>query len=1546
MSPPGGPATINGILFQLLGSLHWAASAVIRPQLTGTPEESVTLILEPSGGGGDLQIQTPNRLRIEQWKTKSDLGTWSLRDIINEVLPDLFLAVDPEQFSRNVEFVFMTEGRRGVWSEAEAVFKTCSGPVPDDDPRGGIDDSKQRMFFPDKSCTARELFDEILRVVSKRERVRDEPEELLARKLYFLLGHFELHTAQPVAEMQSRTEALLAELVDYLDDAPRKRREAVGILMETLRLGEARLTPAELMYKLNLRGGAFRSATAWSILRNTLRERLAKQTYNEGYNASFEVRHSIPTFGAKPVTVVSGDSGTGKTWRLADWAHHLANQNEVVVWVRATGNKRDTLADAAWEVWHYGLGREQPLLIDSLADRLKEGPAHDRPRVTVFVDNVQTWEEARDLCTADWSNWGFRLVVSMPSVLGQRLHEQFTSATDLAPVDDFTVPQLRDFLRRNGREWALVPADIRDTLERPILARIYCELAEGEGWNPKSEYELFSAFWRRVFTADGQVEHPGDAQILRKLALETLDERVSYPWPAAVLQSHGMTDDARRRLERIGWLRRIGPERAEIWHDRLLNWAIAEAVAELCRTNPNETEHLLSLIAEHAAHRSFRPKRRFAYTAADLLWLLTRISSPDSLKAVLILIRKMEGSHRWSTETSSLYREILPTLGPEIVPAILARATESQSADRKPELSVFAEALYASLGAASSAHGKLIDGLVQFQSPDMDRLAVLCLRKMPSSRWLNWLWQIHRQRALALHQPGAEDLAREYETSFEAMVKCLQLRPEWLLNEFATPSLKPEELSDLTFLLSHLAADLGKSIWLATKPELFNRLSSLHRRALCRCVAHFNDDTEVQRLADWSVAQEEPDINSSFAFLALCRVAPERALICLRAAGWRTVGFVRSAAMRELLLRAPVETHAALRQWIGEKPEEAWAVAELFDARPDQMDAVTLRLLLQYFERELSGLTADQTQDPRAVEWRCEKLDKFLHIEALDEFARWANSDLDRRLGRFVAGLSGKKEQFRERAELFFTMLLRFGGEGMRIAVNGWLASDQPLSGQWIDLVILNPDQETRDHLKRRAASSALTDSQPHKIPWDQAKALVLLAQLGEKRTVVETVLRWGDCVIFKQLADVCQAGGRMSDEDIQPAISALDNPNASASERENAVWALSLSGRADLVGKIWSLVSAQQILPIIVSALRAIVDLKGGHPIQIPVLRTLLRNKETSDPAAELLTELGTPEALDALEDSLQKGEPPASRHFPWNIYAVLLQDRKRRGRILQWIWEIGPTDPSRWNWPETPLVRFLPILGELGTREVEDFLWQLAFPKPSSIHHVGQAANAIRGLAKINPDEALRAAELQLAENHQDREDTIQLIMELAPIQIIPVLIESAMREKTTWSLWHIGLALRRIAQSDAVRNQLQRLLRSLSPEEQYVAAELAGWQRDEQLEDGLKVLAETNGDDHSSFAAHRAIARRARARCASEIAEVLRTATGIRQWQLADAWWKLTDPILIPNAWRATEIQDAISALPDNFVERLRNNIEGQLNDLKRKARDIDRERDRNR
>jgi hypothetical protein len=103
----------------MLRYMQWAGAVSYRRLRAGSDQDSATFLLEPAGGGGDHQILLRAGRVVEQVKARGGGGTWSLAEVIEKVLPDLYLAVDAERLDDPaVRYNFVTEGRPGRWEAA------------------------------------------------------------------------------------------------------------------------------------------------------------------------------------------------------------------------------------------------------------------------------------------------------------------------------------------------------------------------------------------------------------------------------------------------------------------------------------------------------------------------------------------------------------------------------------------------------------------------------------------------------------------------------------------------------------------------------------------------------------------------------------------------------------------------------------------------------------------------------------------------------------------------------------------------------------------------------------------------------------------------------------------------------------------------------------------------------------------------------------------------------------------------------------------------------------------------------------------------------------------------------------------------------------------------------------------------------------------------------------------------------------------------------------------------------------------------------------
>ena len=989
MASPGGSATINGVLFQLLGSLHRAARLHLDAAERNGTLENALLRIEPSGGGGDLQMHLPEKRIVEQWKAKTGGGTWSLRDVIDDVLVDLYRAVNDDGFDPREEYRFVTEGRQGSWSEAEKFFADLGREPLPAEPLAALDDKEKIEFFPKRPLSRRALFLEIAETVRRGKRFQDESQALSHRKLWHLLGHFRIVEQLRPEQLSAEIDQVLGDIVERVEDVPATRERLCGLLMSLAGKGEVTLTPVELLARAGLRARSFR---AEGLLLSILRSRLEDQiTAGARYDRKADVRLPPEIPENCPALILAGESGQGKSWLLARLAQEEFAARRVAVWTEARGDFERDLAAVAKEVWQHGLDHETELSLDRITARRNSLlPKTDQPWLTVCIDDVQSSEETRRLINQNWSEWNVRLAVTVPPTVARALNaSDDKNRFCIIDVADFTVAELQSCLQQHGRNWAAIPTDLRDTLRRPLLCHLYCQNAAtaDRDWKPATEYQLYERCWERVLHERSQPEHPHDAALLGKLAANlVLASQPIYPWPVETLFANGIDEAAQQRLQTIGWLKINASGGVEIWHDRLLNWAIAAGLVRLRKAGLLSTTELVAAVKPLWTEYGTRLQGRLRYVPADVLWLLCGEAVESTLRADLL---------------ESFYEDLVPTLGERVIPFLVERLRVPRSERWNPYSRYIATAL-ARIGRTAQAGVEArIPGMLQDSLPEMQEAAVLLSTVFPLASTVESLWVIHRENFKTRDQQRAGSIVwrgSDYEESFDALRCGVNALPNWLIEKIRAADPAQEPMSELAFLTATLESIDALSIWEQVREDLFRKVPPDDCRSLANCVLRFRDRSAVEQLEQWIIADHE--WVAPAAFTALAATAPERALAALSRVDAVRILFYRQGWLPELLLQRPMEAQRALIEWTRGSSELFYQTLDLFAGYEHQLTTSTVEYLLGALERAADELheCAKLERCPNYFRWGLRSIAKIATPDGLACFASHAGSSLETKL--------------------------------------------------------------------------------------------------------------------------------------------------------------------------------------------------------------------------------------------------------------------------------------------------------------------------------------------------------------------------------------------------------------------------------------------------------------------------------------------------------------------------------------------------------------------
>ena len=202
----------------------------------------------------------------------------------------------------------------------------------------------------------------------------------------------------------------------------------------------------------------------------------------------------------RPVLVIGGESGTGRTWSLCAVGKAGQRAGDIVALVDARQTARDSWNEAAALIWQRVLERDGSPPLSELAERIGEALPNGKPssRIVVLVDDMHDAIEARHLIEIAAHEPGVMVGMAVPSMIARQVSDQYSERVHLVEVGNFTVEELHQLLDSLGHDWTRIPVDVRQALQLPVLAGLYGSIADDPEWHPTREYELYEEMWDRI----------------------------------------------------------------------------------------------------------------------------------------------------------------------------------------------------------------------------------------------------------------------------------------------------------------------------------------------------------------------------------------------------------------------------------------------------------------------------------------------------------------------------------------------------------------------------------------------------------------------------------------------------------------------------------------------------------------------------------------------------------------------------------------------------------------------------------------------------------------------------------------------------------------------------------------------------------------------------------------------------------------------------------------------------------------------------------------
>jgi hypothetical protein len=1451
MISSGGAGTHYGVLYQALGTLD--ATLGIASQGNPSDPKAITLIVvEPWGGGGDMAAKSGTRRTFFQFKARGDHRTWSLNELLDDALSDLYRAVQPE-LEDCCEYLLVTEGREGRIEEARQFFRSLSRDSVPADPLGTLDDMTRRQFFPSgPQMTNRTFLDHVTHQLTAEK----EPTVEAYRRVWSLLSRFDIR--QHVFEdLRRSVERRLLGYVDAPEDVTGKARELYGILLELAAYGPKTFTPKSLLSRAGLPDWSLaeiRSAQA------AAHARLKTTLLRLGVDAHLLVDR-CSTFAGQDVFCIAGESGAGKT-TLAGQLALRRSEIDVVVFVSSRQGIKSALNEVADEVWKRVLEHGRPLDWESLVSQARRvGLTEGEPWLTVVLDVTVGAGELESFLRLEWSEWNVRLLFTADKSAGERIQNDsaLSHQVGLQLLGDLSFEERYDLLKKRGRGIAEIPGDVIALLARPILADLYCKIDTDPNWHPQNEYQLLDRFWSHAELDQEGRRHRENLSALLQLGELLVDGGKPYPWPVDVLHRQAIDDRVLQRLIERNWLRELDGN-FEFAHDRFANWAIARVVTERVRRGKWPGEDLARFLDAIYSRARRGEGSGYGYVPMDALWLLARQLESRRVTAETLL----ELRHRdWNG---------FITIGASIVPALydFSRACEPHSAARARAL----EAVRAIAEQQQVPEHSVAEWLGD-TSDDIHRTGLAIARSQPQTGLLDLLWRLERA-ADALPDKHAQSHWK-YDSTLRATLIAVRSDPIWI-REATRKAGSTDELSTIVWMLSMIGDDRGSALWYELKSTYLQAFGEKGVRGVIQCIDRYGDREEITTLIRW--IQDGENFIPAEALAALAAISPVEAFKVVEQRPIERVESLASFWLRPLELADDERTRSSILGRFEEKHlSPAWLHWEM--RGETQADAVLIRAVAD----RLIAIAIGALEKPRPerppveIEHLLATLGAVNSVQGFDVLRRGL-PDLANVLLRLAEWYTPHDASTYERwfVRHIRQVLLRIGGEPLERFVS--LQLTKP--GDWPEAdirgAVTSPSDAVLSLLRRLATTSSAADEDR----IQSMSAIRAIAALGDRNVVFQVMEQndhlWIDDEIFALLA--CSPPAE--DEQVLPVLRRVP---IGAKDRLRRYRLLSITQRPDVVERMIDEFLAEEDEDVKTAALYAICQLSDSS---VSVAKALqIGFDEEPEGVARILYAIGSNAALDRLECLLLSVDASTMSEDLVETAAALVNYHGRDALANQ-VCESARQPRRRYRLDTDQVYR---AMGRAKDPEAVETLHQAAFAEGDGRY------GAIVGLAHQRPQTAFDAAAAALVSADPDRGDYAQVLIDLDAQGSTSVLCQRLLIERSARVRKRICRALRTMQRDDSLQRRIRVMLSSTGAVERAAGCQVAGWFDD--FEDALLRKAAVSDCDGMvrAFALDAVQMHRHHKRVAELLVE-LRKASGDRAWALLEMILDSGSPLLLTN------------------------------------------------
>lgn len=925
---------------------------------------------------------------------RNTAGKWDSGEVASKVFPDLLKAVG---LTEEQDFRFVTNNGAGLGRLQDYVAARATG-------------SERRHKWGNSNLT-RAAFELKLAQAAGLSSVTPEFRHLLDR--------FQIEIID-VEATEADIDRTLKPLLKPGESESDKRFQLLGQLMPLATHG-AKLTPQDLLALISPH--AHRRLAHIQSLPGLLALHVDEDTQLIGYSAEQQARRGLPDV-LTSFAILSGESGQGKTYTLAQLAFDQIGRGELAIVMRSPTKIDDIVACISERIWEpaYQERGTVAIMAKSLRDAFDRG---DGTWLTLYIDGVQDREFAQRLARSKWHEYGVRIIVSaQPRIT--KVVRSIRQDVEVIEIGNFRSADLYRFLAHHERAEALesMPDDVFELLLKPVHASIFVKLPKRASWAGVSEYELFGAYWEYAsLEAREQADHPSDKYALRTLASQLLTGQSHYPWRIADLQAVDLNDEAILRLEQVGLLRRPVPDRIQFAADRMLNWAIAESLAENVQEDGLSAPQADALFASIDGLQNKKKERigtRLGYVYFDALSLLASQCEPQFVadliwEHVVRLPQEARSEDQWRSGFGSLGVDIVPAL------ELLSR----RAFDEERDWDIPRNIPFALAAVAASDPGPVQELIARQIALDNEQEVVMGLRAarmIQAPAALDAVWNVHLARSIAYEEAkGNTDVdirARasfSYQLSSEAFHVAVSADNAWLDAKLACET-DPVGVDQLVWVLKDpksVDSETAVDIWARHRDRIV-AIRPTPSSALISAIGHFRE-TSLLPVLDAAPADE--DGTRDRVLRSLARLAPQDAIRQI-ADGSDVYGW--SAAnwwFDELRAADPAGLASAIRTRAHAGDDPVTDIVLYYRFNPEAMDAQTLNVMLDAFTdnlRAFNTINGDADRQEGRLGHPLRFLPRLTESWQFEEMAKRAGTELETQLVRFASSRRGRMSMTRD----------------------------------------------------------------------------------------------------------------------------------------------------------------------------------------------------------------------------------------------------------------------------------------------------------------------------------------------------------------------------------------------------------------------------------------------------------------------------------------------------------------------------------------------------